>query len=95
MVIDPNSCTNICFNYIPPSMRHKIRDDQFRNDLSKIPQIIKERMTKKGSLLIGYQPLPHKNLLNFFRMIVHAIPKPTNEDMEFIVDEIERVGSDL
>ena len=55
----------------------------------------KEKMTRKGSLMIGYQPLPHKKLSNFFRMVIHAIPHPSNLDMDFILDEIEAVGQDL
>lgn len=95
LVVDPHSCTNVCFNYIPPSLRNKPRDDQFWQDLAKVPPIIKERMTRNGNLLIGYQPLPHKNLRNFFRMVIHAVPQPTNEDMTFIIDEIAKNGEDL
>ena len=57
--------------------------------------LIKERMIKEGSLMIGYQPLKHKNLGNFFRMVVHCLPPPTNKEMDFVLDEIERIGNDV
>ena len=96
LVVDPISCTNVCFHYIPPRMRHLDRNSpQFWEDLSKIPPQIKKEMTLAGTLLIGYQPLPYKNLQNFFRMVVHAVPRPTKEDMDFVLDEIEKHGSVL
>lgn len=61
-------------------------------ELTKVAPEIKARMTERGSMLIAYQPL--KQHVNFFRMI-NANPGQTFEDMEFIVDEIERLGKDL
>ena len=51
-------------------------------------------MVKKGSLMLGYQPLESKNYVNFFRVIVEN-PACTHDDMEFIIDEIDRLGHDL
>ena len=42
--------------------------------------------------MVGYQPL--NGLPNFFRMVV-AAPKATEADMEFVLDEIERLARDL
>jgi len=42
--------------------------------------------------MIAYQPL--KEHINFFRMI-NANPGQTHQDMEFVLDEIERLGRDL
>ena len=52
-------------------------------------------MIRKGSLMIGYQPLPHKGLANFFRMVIHSVPPPTDQDMQFVVDEIQKIGQNL
>ena len=46
----------------------------------------------KGSLMIGYQPLDDKP--NFFRVIL-SNAATTEEDIHFIIDEIERLGQDL
>ena len=59
------------------------------------PQVaptIKERMMKEGSMMVGYQP--HGTRLNFFRQIVTS-PAVTRADLDFFLDEIERLGCDL
>ena len=58
----------------------------------QIPPEIKKRMTLAGTMMIGYQPL--KDHVNFFRMIVIS-SAVTHADMDFVLDEIERLGKDL
>lgn len=85
--------TNICFHYVPKFLRqHKKGDEKFSESISRITAIIKEQMMKNGNLMIGYSPLPSKNLKNFFRMVVTANPKTTNEMMDFVLDQIEEIG---
>lgn len=45
----------------------------------------------KGSMMIGYQPMSTKGLVNFFRVIV-GNPICEKSDMDFIVEEIMRLG---
>lgn len=59
--------------------------------LQVAPQI-KGRMMEKGSVLIGYQPLGAK--VNFFRC-VFSNPATQQEDIDFLLDEIIRLGHDL
>lgn len=92
LVIPNPEFTNISFWYIPPSLRGCEENQQFWQKLGGVAPTIKSRMQKSGSLLVGYQPVGNK--VNFFRMIVIS-PSNTNEDMEFILDEIERQGADL
>lgn len=54
--------------------------------------MLKERMVKAGSMMIGYQP--HGTRGNFFRMVV-ANPALTRADMDFLLNELERLGQDL
>lgn len=54
--------------------------------------MLKERMVKAGSMMIGYQP--HGSQANFFRVIV-ANPALTRADLDFLLDELQRLGSDL
>ena len=89
------NCTNVGFVYVPERMRGQERNEQWQDELSKIPPQVKERLIRKGSLMVGYQPLPHKGLRNFFRMVVHAVPPPTKEDMQHVINEIEEAGKDL
>lgn len=53
---------------------------------------IKERMMKEGTMMITYQPL--NDLPNFFRLVLQN-SSLTLADMDYFVNEIERLGSDL
>lgn len=47
---------------------------------------------RKGSMMVSYQP--HGAKVNFFRQIV-TNPAVTKRDLDFFLDEIERLGRDL
>lgn len=49
-------------------------------------------MMQDGSMMITYNP--EGKLVNFFRMVV-TNRNSTVEDMDFVVDEIARLGKDL
>ncbi|KAF3845508.1 hypothetical protein F7725_008671 [Dissostichus mawsoni] len=83
---------NVCFWFIPPSMRGKEGDADYQDRLANVAPVIKERMIKQGTMMVGYQPLGDK--VNFFRMIVLST-LVSKEDMDFFLDEIERLGNDL
>ncbi|XP_072261860.1 cysteine sulfinic acid decarboxylase isoform X2 [Pyxicephalus adspersus] len=83
---------NVCFWYVPPSLRNQEDTLDFWEKLGKVAPIIKERMMKKGSMMVGYQPLG--NRVNFFRQIV-VNPEVTKEDLNFFLDEIEQLAEDL
>ncbi len=53
---------------------------------------IKERMMKRGTMMVGYQPMDGH--VNFFRMVVVS-PLLTTKNMDFFLDEIEELGKDL
>jgi len=95
LVIPEISCTNVCFWYIPPRLRHQEETAEWWNQLSQVAPVVKKRMVEKGSLMIGYQPLAHKQWVNFFRLVIPSQPPPSHEDMDFILKEIEVLGSDL
>ncbi|KAL0157835.1 hypothetical protein M9458_045911, partial [Cirrhinus mrigala] len=50
------------------------------------------RMMKRGTMMVGYQPMDGH--VNFFRMVVVS-PRLTTKDMDFFLDEIEKLGKDL
>ncbi|XP_019951981.1 cysteine sulfinic acid decarboxylase isoform X2 [Paralichthys olivaceus] len=83
---------NVCFWYIPPSLRGKEGDSDYQDRLAKVAPVIKERMVKQGTMMVGYQPLA--NRVNFFRVIIFS-PLISQRDMDFFLDEIERLGNDL
>lgn len=95
LVLTEFQCTNVCFWFIPPSLRGKKETPEFWKKMEKVAPVIKKRMVLKGSLLIDYHPLGSKSLVNFFRVPLHCTPPPTTADMDFIVTEIARLGQDL
>uniref|UniRef100_A0A3Q0S7T1 Cysteine sulfinic acid decarboxylase n=1 Tax=Amphilophus citrinellus TaxID=61819 RepID=A0A3Q0S7T1_AMPCI len=83
---------NVCFWFIPLSLRGKEGTEDYQEKLAKVAPIIKERMMKQGTMMVGYQPLGNK--VNFFRVIVLS-PLLSQKDMDFFLNEIERLGKDL
>ncbi|XP_072223578.1 cysteine sulfinic acid decarboxylase isoform X1 [Leuresthes tenuis] len=83
---------NVCFWFIPPSLRGREGNADYQNRLAKVAPIIKERMMKQGTMMVGYQPLGNK--VNFFRVTVFS-PLISHKDLDFFLDEIERLGKDL
>ncbi|XP_015276853.1 PREDICTED: cysteine sulfinic acid decarboxylase [Gekko japonicus] len=83
---------NLCFWFVPPSLRGKEGSTDYSHRLGKVAPAIKERMMKKGSMMVSYQP--HGNRANFFRQVV-TNPAVTKADLDFFLDEIERLGKDL
>lgn len=103
-VVDADSsthCNNVCFWYLPLSLREPgvnyrekiLNDDQFRQRVAKVGPLLKEKMMTEGTLMVAYQP--HRSLPNFFRMVVTTDPPATNDTMKFVVNEIDRLGSNL
>lgn len=49
-------------------------------------------MMKEGTMMITYQPV--NDLPNFFRLVLQN-SSLTRSDMDYFINEIERLGSDL
>ncbi|XP_001843283.2 acidic amino acid decarboxylase GADL1 isoform X1 [Culex quinquefasciatus] len=97
LVLEQIQYTNVGFWYVPKKLRvpEEQQDDAWWAKIYEVTAIIKERLVKQGSVLIGYVPRPHKKIGNFFRMVVTCHPRPTHSSMKFVIDEIERVGEML
>ncbi|XP_059259191.1 cysteine sulfinic acid decarboxylase isoform X3 [Mustela nigripes] len=91
LIMEPEF-VNVCFWFVPPSLRGKQESPDYSERLAKVAPVLKERMVKEGSMMIGYQP--HGTRGNFFRMVV-ANPALTRADMDFLLNELERLGQDL
>lgn len=50
-------------------------------------------MVTEGTMMISYQPL--RDFPNFFRMVTVTSPAASEADMDFVLDELERLGADL
>uniref|UniRef100_A0A8C3UWE0 Glutamate decarboxylase 1 n=1 Tax=Catharus ustulatus TaxID=91951 RepID=A0A8C3UWE0_CATUS len=84
--------TNVCFWYIPPSLRGMPDSDERREKLHRVAPKIKALMMESGTTMVGYQPQGDK--VNFFRMVI-SNPAATKSDIDFLIEEIERLGQDL
>ena len=82
----------MCFQYIPPCLRGEERTNEWWNRLGKVPPRIKSGMVEQGTMMIGYQPLAGRT--NFIRMVT-TNPHATKSDMDFILDEVERLGINI
>ncbi|XP_058169414.1 cysteine sulfinic acid decarboxylase [Anopheles ziemanni] len=97
-VLEECQYTNISFWYVPSWLRvgqPEQETPEWWQRLYTVTADIKERMVKRGTTLIGYVPLLHKGIGNFFRMVVTCHPRPSYASMMFIIEEIERVGEEL
>ncbi|TKC49101.1 hypothetical protein EI555_002663 [Monodon monoceros] len=59
---------------------------------AKIAPKIKAQMIEEGTAMLNYQPYGDK--VNFFRM-VFSNPATRQTDVDYVIDEIERLGKDL
>ncbi|XP_064149281.1 glutamate decarboxylase 1-like [Loxodonta africana] len=84
--------TNVCFWYLPPRLKHIPKGFERDQELQKIAPKIKALMIEEGSAMISYQPCGDK--VNFFRM-VFSNPATTQTDVDYLIEEIERLGKDL
>uniref|UniRef100_A0A8C2JD89 Glutamate decarboxylase 1 n=1 Tax=Cyprinus carpio TaxID=7962 RepID=A0A8C2JD89_CYPCA len=84
--------TNVCFWYIPPNLRLLPDGEEKRQRLHRVAPKIKAMMMECGTTMVGYQPQGDK--VNFFRMVI-SNPAVTRSDIDFLIDEIERLGQDL
>ncbi|XP_007534594.1 glutamate decarboxylase 1 [Erinaceus europaeus] len=84
--------TNICFWYIPQSLRGVPDSPERREKLHRVAPKIKALMMESGTTMVGYQPQGDK--ANFFRMVI-SNPAATQSDIDFLIEEIERLGQDL
>lgn len=57
---------------------------------------LKGRMMNNGTLMIGYQPidLPSMKIPNFFRSII-SNAGVQEKDIDYMLDELDRLGHDL
>uniref|UniRef100_A0A8C3UVD7 CSAD n=1 Tax=Catharus ustulatus TaxID=91951 RepID=A0A8C3UVD7_CATUS len=91
LVMEPEFL-NLCFWFIPPSLRGQHSSPEFWDKLGKVAPAIKEKMMRRGSMMVGYQP--HGSRVNFFRQII-TNPAVTRRDLDFFLDEIQELGRDL
>ncbi|XP_055688685.1 glutamate decarboxylase [Lutzomyia longipalpis] len=91
LIMEPE-CVNVSFWYIPKRLRGVPHDSKKEAELGKICPIIKARMMQTGSMMVGYQPDDRRP--NFFRSIISSAAV-TEKDVDFMLEEFDRLGHDL
>ncbi|KAI7815593.1 aspartate 1-decarboxylase [Rhyzopertha dominica] len=92
MVLPEPQFTNICFWYVPPSLRNCSQSPDYLERLNAVAPKIKERMIKEGSMMVTYQA--QKKLPNFFRIVFQSSGL-NRADMLHLIQQFERLGEDL
>ncbi|XP_068143315.1 cysteine sulfinic acid decarboxylase [Drosophila tropicalis] len=97
LVLDTHEYANVCFWYIPKALRvsSEQETEEWRQQLYTVAPKIKEQMAYSGTLMIGYSPLKSQNLGNFFRMVFTCFPILKDDELDFILDDIERLGENI
>ncbi|XP_077524610.1 glutamate decarboxylase [Amblyomma americanum] len=91
LLLEPE-LVNVCFWYIPKRLRGKPHNKEKEQELGVVTAQLKARMMNTGTLMITYQPIWDKP--NFFRNIV-SNSGVRREDIDFLVEELDRLGHDL
>ncbi|XP_033190381.1 cysteine sulfinic acid decarboxylase [Bombus vancouverensis nearcticus] len=83
---------NVCFWFIPPYLRIQNSVNDYKKRLNEVAPKLKEKMIKRGSLMINYQPLHEKP--NFFRFVIQN-SGVNIEDILYVFDEMENLGESM
>ena len=84
---------NVCFWYIPPSARSMPAGPEKDKKLDEAVLTIRRRMQLEGKVLYNYSDLPGL-APHFFRLIT-CNPGAGKKDMDFLLEETDRLGADL
>nr|CAH7738070.1 unnamed protein product [Callosobruchus chinensis] len=93
LIVNEPECTNVCFFYLPPSIRNMDKNDPtYKEKLHKIAPKMKERMMLAGTMMVAYQAI--RGLPNFWRVLFQnsAMDKP---DIDLLIQRFEDFGKDL
>ncbi|MGB5759572.1 MAG: pyridoxal-dependent decarboxylase [Acidimicrobiales bacterium] len=91
--------TNVVFSWVPPDLRPVgpgasgivALEPEARSRLHRLPPLIKARMQRQGTAMVGFQPV---HGLNTFRLLFMN-PAVTTDDVETALALIDRYGSEV
>lgn len=92
LILENPEMVNVCFWYIPERLREEPHTEEREKELGRVTAQLKSRMMYSGTLMISYQPLGDKP--NFFRSII-SNQACQEEDIDFMLEELDRLGIDL
>ncbi|PIK35729.1 putative glutamate decarboxylase-like protein 1, partial [Apostichopus japonicus] len=85
-------CTNVCFWYIPPSLRNLPDGPELFDKLHKFAPLLKQEMMTSGVLMMAYQPV--KDKVNFWQMIF-SNSEFTHQHLVKMIDLFERLAQEI
>ncbi|XP_065218771.1 glutamate decarboxylase [Planococcus citri] len=91
LILEPEM-VNVSFWYVPKRLRTMPHTPERVKLLGEITPKLKGRMMEAGTLMVGYQP--QGDLPNFFRNIISSAAV-RQEDIDFLLSELDRLGQDL
>ncbi|XP_015515885.1 glutamate decarboxylase isoform X1 [Neodiprion virginianus] len=91
LILEPEM-VNVCFWYLPTRVRNMPHSAEREKILGETCPVLKDRMMKAGTLMVGYQPDDRRP--NFFRNIISSAAV-TEADVDFLLTEMDRLGHDL
>ena len=92
IIDDQPELVNLCFWYVPERLRGVEHTKEREEELGRVTAELKTRMMYAGNLMVSYQPLDDKP--NFFRSII-SNQACAEEDVDFMLEELDRLGIDL
>jgi glutamate/tyrosine decarboxylase-like PLP-dependent enzyme len=88
--IEPEAC-NVCFHYVPTSLRGQPMDDERGRTLDALTRRIRARLLEEGRYLTNYATV--KGLATFRLVMNNA--DALESDLAGLLDAIERIGDEL
>ncbi|XP_071824905.1 glutamate decarboxylase 2-like [Apostichopus japonicus] len=85
-------CTNVCFWYIPPSLRNLPDGPELFDKLHKFAPLLKQEMMTSGVMMMAYQPV--KDKVNFWQMIF-SNSEFTHQHLVKMIDLFERLAQEI
>eukprot|EP00038_Savillea_parva_P023500 m.41201 g.41201 ORF g.41201 m.41201 type:complete len:515 (+) comp6096_c0_seq2:61-1605(+) len=94
LVAEPLSC-NVAFWFVPEDQRSAFAKGGHAacyDALDTVTGKVYNAMQNAGTMLVNFNPLSDHKLPRFFRIIMNQ-PRVTEADLDFVLDEIERLGA--
>mmetsp|Transcript_802 Transcript_802/g.1627 ORF Transcript_802/g.1627 Transcript_802/m.1627 type:complete len:551 (-) Transcript_802:197-1849(-) len=91
-------CANVCFWYLPERIRHINPHTATEGELLELGAVapkLKARLQKAGGPMIGFQPIPSKGIVNFWRLVFAGGDGLNEEIVDSIFNNFEAFGYDL
>lgn len=101
LVKDPSPFLQICFWYVPESIKDTVNAWKsqsgdgalFQGKMAVVTRVIQQRINHSGAFLVDHAPLP--GVPDFFRIVINAPTVSVDRDLVALLDRIESVGNEV